>query len=81
MNFLNFFKTNYKVHIVEVLSQDPLQAKKFYVILSNLKLRFEPHVLILFSKFLAKDPKKKRYHLNIMNFGVKKFMIKKHPKF
>ena len=43
------------------------------LILTNMKLEFEPHVLNLFSKFLAKGPKK-RYQLIIMNFGVKKFI-------
>jgi hypothetical protein len=29
---------------------------------------------------IAKDPKKREDHLIFINFGVKKFTIKKHPK-
>jgi hypothetical protein len=59
--FLNFSKKNYKVHSVEVLNQDPFEHKNSTsLILTNLKLGFEPHVLNMFSKCLAKDPKKKQ---------------------
>jgi hypothetical protein len=50
------------------------------LILTNLKLRFEPHILNLLSKFFAKDPKKKEIPLLIMNFGVKKFTRRNTPK-
>jgi hypothetical protein len=56
---LIFSKKTCKVHNVEVLSQDPLQEKKSTsLILANLKLGFEPHVLNLFTKSSQKTPKK-----------------------
>jgi hypothetical protein len=52
------------------------QRNSISLILTNLKLRFEPHVLNFSSKCLAKDPKKRRYHLIIMNLRVKKFIAR-----
>jgi hypothetical protein len=45
-----------------------------------MKLRFEAHVFNLFSKCLAKDPKKRRYHPIFMNFVVKKFIVRNTQK-
>jgi hypothetical protein len=56
------------------------QKNSMSLIFTNLKLKFEPHVLNLFFKFLAKDPKKRRYNLNIMNFEVKKFTVRNSQK-
>jgi hypothetical protein len=42
---------------------------------------FEPYVLNLIYKQCAKDPKGKEDHLTFMNFGVKKFIVKKTPNF
>jgi hypothetical protein len=44
--------------------------------ITNLELRFELCVLNLIWKRDAKDPKKREDHLIIMNFGVKKFIVK-----
>jgi hypothetical protein len=46
VKFLIFFKILYKVHSVEVLSQDPANKKKFSLLISmNMELRFEPCML------------------------------------
>jgi hypothetical protein len=40
---------------------------------------FEPYMLNLIWKWFEKDPKKNEDYLISMNFGVKKFNIKKTP--
>jgi hypothetical protein len=50
------------------------------LILTNLKLGFEPHVLNLFSKFFAKDPKKEVIPSNYHEFWSEEVHNKKHPK-
>jgi hypothetical protein len=43
---LIFFKKLYKVHSVEVFSQDPVNKKNFSLLISiNMELRFEPCML------------------------------------
>jgi hypothetical protein len=77
MKFLIFLKKFYKVHNVEVWSQDPRQQKNFSsLIITNMELRFEVCVFNLIWKWCAKDPKKREDHLIIINFGVKKFIQK-----
>jgi hypothetical protein len=77
VKFLIFFKNFYKVHSVEVWSQDPHQQKNSSsLILTNLELKFEACVLNLIWKWGAKDPKKWEDHLIFINFGVKKFTLK-----
>jgi hypothetical protein len=44
MKDLNIFKKVYKFYNIGIFSDDPLEERKFY--LTNLKLRFEPCVLI-----------------------------------
>jgi hypothetical protein len=50
------------------------------LILHNLKLKFQPYVLNLFPKCLAKDPIFFEHHLILMNFGVKKFTVRNTQK-
>jgi hypothetical protein len=50
------------------------------LIITNMELRFEPYVLNLIRKWGTKDPKKRKDHLILMNFGVKKFSIKNTQK-
>jgi hypothetical protein len=50
------------------------------LILTNLELKFEACMLNLIWKWGAKDPKKREDHLIFINFGVKKFTLKKTPK-
>jgi hypothetical protein len=51
MKFLILFKKFYKVHNVEVLSQDPCQQKNSRsLIITNMELIFEPCVLNLIWK-------------------------------
>jgi hypothetical protein len=77
VKFLIFFKKFYKVHRIEIFSQDPVNKKNFSsLMITNLELRFELCVLNLIWKRDAKDPKKREDHLIIMNFGVKKFIVK-----
>jgi hypothetical protein len=72
-----FFNKIYKVHSVEVLSQDPRQQKNFsLLIITDMDLKFEPYVLNLVWKWCKKDPKNKKEHLIFINFGVKKFIVK-----
>jgi hypothetical protein len=72
-----FFKKFYKVHSVEVLNQYPVNKKNFSsLIITNLELRLELRVPNLIWKREAKDPKRREDHLIIMNFGVKKFIVK-----
>jgi hypothetical protein len=54
------------------------QINSISLILTNLNLKFEPQVLNLFSKCLAKDPKKRgnNYH----EFWSNKVHNKKRPK-
>jgi hypothetical protein len=43
VKFLIFFKKFYKVHSIEVLSQDPVNKKSFSsLIIKNVELKFEP---------------------------------------
>jgi hypothetical protein len=44
--------------------------------ITNMELRFELCVPNLIWKRKAKDPEKREDHLIIMNFGVKKFIVK-----
>jgi hypothetical protein len=81
VNFLIFFKKFYKVHNVEVLSNDPINKKNFSsLLITNLVLRFEPCVLNLIWKWVAKDPKKWEDHLIFISLGVKKFKVKNTQK-
>jgi hypothetical protein len=51
VKLLIFFKKFYKVHSVEVLSQDPVNKKNSSsFIITNMELRFEPCVLNLIWK-------------------------------
>jgi hypothetical protein len=50
------------------------------LILTYLELGFEPCVLNLIWKWIAKDPKIRENHLIFTNFGVKKFIVKNTPK-
>jgi hypothetical protein len=76
-----FFKKFYKVHSVEVLSQDPVNKNNSSsLVITNMELRFEPRVLNLIWKLGAKDPKKREDHLIFINFGVKKFILKNTQK-
>jgi hypothetical protein len=45
-----------------------------------MELRFEPCVLNLIWKWGEKDLKEREDHLIFINFEVKKFTLKKHPK-
>jgi hypothetical protein len=78
VKFLIFFKKFYKVHSVEVWSQDPTTNKNnsSSLILTNLELKFEACMLNLIWKWVAKDPKKIEDHLIFINFGVKRFTLK-----
>jgi hypothetical protein len=60
VKFLIFFKKFYKVHSVEVWSQDPVNKNNFSsLILINLELKFEACMLNLIWKWGTKDPKKR----------------------
>jgi hypothetical protein len=73
---LIFFKNFYKVHSVEVWSQDPHQKNNSSsLILTNLELKFEACMLNLIWKRGAKDSQKRKGHLIFINFGVKKFIL------
>jgi hypothetical protein len=51
VKFLIFFKNIYKVHSVEVLSQDPVKKNNSSsLIIINMELRFEPCVFNLICK-------------------------------
>jgi hypothetical protein len=61
MKFVIFYKKVYKVHNIEVLSQDPINKKNFSSLINtNVELKLEPCVLNLIFKWCTKDPKKKR---------------------
>jgi hypothetical protein len=78
---LIFLKKFYKVHSVEVWSEDPHQQNNSSsFILTNLELTFEPCILNLIWKCGAKDPQKREDHLIFINFGVKKFIVKNTQK-
>jgi hypothetical protein len=77
LKFLVFFKKNYKVRSVEVLSQDRVNKKNFNsLIITIMELKFEACVLNLIWKWGAKEPKKWEDHLIFINFGEKKFIVK-----
>jgi hypothetical protein len=81
VKLLIFCKNFYKVHSVEVWSQDPVNKNNSSsLIITNMELRFEPCVLNLIWKWGAKDPKRREDHLIFNNFGVKKFSLKNTPK-
>jgi hypothetical protein len=81
VKFLIFSKKFYKVHNVEVLSQDPINKKNFSsLIITNVELRFEPYVFNLIWKLCAKNSKKEKDHLNFIDFGVKKIIVKNTQK-
>jgi hypothetical protein len=76
VKFFIFIKKFYKVHSVEVLSQDLKKNNSTSFIITNMELDFEPYVLNLIWKWGAKDLKKREDHLIFINFGVKKFTLK-----
>jgi hypothetical protein len=76
-NTYNFSNTIYKFQGNKTFILDPCKKKNSSsLIITNLELGFDPCVLNFFLKCLAKDPKKKRYHLIFMNFVVKKFIVR-----
>jgi hypothetical protein len=59
----------------------PINKNNFSsLILINLELRFEPCMFNLIWKGSAKDPIMREDHLVFINFGIKKFTLKKKKK-
>jgi hypothetical protein len=81
VKFLIFFKKFYKVHSVEVLSQDPVNKNNSSsFMITNMELRFEPMCGQLDLELRCKTPKKREDHLIFFNFGIKKFILKSTQK-
>jgi hypothetical protein len=81
VKFLIFFKSFYKVHSVEVWSQDPVNKNNSSSLIhTNLELKFEACMLNFIWKWGAKDPKKREDHLIFINFWIKKFTLKNTQK-
>jgi hypothetical protein len=76
----DLFQEFYKVHKVEVLSQDPRQQKEFWLT-NNYKCRVEVWAICaqLDLKVVCKRPKKKRRPSNFYEFWSKQVHSKKHP--
>jgi hypothetical protein len=80
MKSLVLFKKFYEFHAGGILNQDPRNKKDFdSFILISLKVKFDPYVLNLVRSDLQRLGKE-RIPSNFMNFGVKKFIVKKSPK-
>jgi hypothetical protein len=71
MKFLNFFKEFYKVHTVQVLNMGPTKIRVQ-------EFKFEPCIWV--NSDVHKTHLKKKTHVIYINFGEKKFTIKKTPK-
>ena len=71
-----FSKKFYKVHSIEVLSDDPNQQKEFYHIY-NYKYGVKIWAMCaqLDLEVIAKDPKVRKDHMIFINFNIKKFTI------
>jgi hypothetical protein len=82
VKFLIFFKIFYKVHNVEVWSQDPINKNNSSsVILTNLELRFEPCMLNLIWKWGAKDPQKREDQLIFIRLMFNKVISRSYGYF
>jgi hypothetical protein len=77
VKFLIFLKTFYKFQSVEVWNQDLVNKNNSSSLtLANMEFRFEPCMLHLIWKWGVEDLRKKKLHVNFINFGVKLFTIK-----
>jgi hypothetical protein len=78
VKFLNFSKSFTRSTVLKFWVKTHFKQRNSMslILTKNLNLRLEPKVLNLLSKCLAKEPKKRRYHLIIMNFGKKKFTVR-----